>query len=384
MDIRKLLNSLRKGRIPPIGEVPPSLLRTVAALESYRGRYMSLSSLERVLTSLSHKEPDRVPVATLVCSASRHISGISFPEFSKDAHKTSQALLASHDLIGSDLIVLLLDLSVEAADFGQTMIYPTHSTARPDYEHPRIKDVNDYLTLRPIDFKTSTRMKEFVRLCKIMVEATGLRALVTGFVFGPLGVLSMMRGAERMFKDCINHKAAVLKACEQITTTLLEFVQAQCETGVPGIAIDTLYASWSGLPKKLWEEIEGPFVREISRTIKKNGLVVGVHNCGHGCYFDSQIAFMEPDVISFAYLPDDCTTPEELKQRYGGSVTLMGHIPTSLLIEGTPEAVMAECRRQLHVYGKNGGYILAPGCEYPPNIPLTNAFAMVHATKTYS
>ena len=44
---------------------------------------------------------------------------------------------------------------------------------------------------------------------------------------------------------------------------------------------------------------------------------------------------------------------------------------------------MDECRRQIDILGKDGGYILAPGCEYPPNIPLTNAFAMIEAAKRF-
>ena len=45
---------------------------------------------------------------------------------------------------------------------------------------------------------------------------------------------------------------------------------------------------------------------------------------------------------------------------------------------------MEECRSQIEVLGRDGGYILAPGCEYPPNIPLTNAFALIRAAATYS
>jgi uroporphyrinogen decarboxylase len=44
---------------------------------------------------------------------------------------------------------------------------------------------------------------------------------------------------------------------------------------------------------------------------------------------------------------------------------------------------MDECRRQIDVLAKGGGFVLAPGCEYPPNIPLTNAFAIVEAAKKY-
>jgi uroporphyrinogen decarboxylase len=46
--------------------------------------------------------------------------------------------------------------------------------------------------------------------------------------------------------------------------------------------------------------------------------------------------------------------------------------------------VMEECRRQIDDLAPGGGYILAPGCEYPPNIPLTNAIALVNAAEKYS
>jgi len=379
MNVLKIFESLRQGQLPPLREIPDPLLDAFAAVSSLRGKVTSLTSLERVLTAFRHKEPDRVPVTPLLCSGARQITGTSFPDFARDPDKAAEVYTAGLDFVGGDLVILLLDLSVEAADFGQRVLYPENSTARPDYDHPRIREVADYRRLRRVEFSEATRMQNFVLLCRSMVRRIGFRAVVTGFVFGPLGVLSMMRGAERLFKDCLHYPREVIKACETITGTLIEFVQAQCETGVPAIAIDTLYASRNGLPKKLWEEIEGPFAAEISRVIKRNGLLVGVHNCGHDLYFDAQIRAMEPEVISFAHLPDDCRTPGELKERYGDRVTLLGYVPTPLLAQGSPRDVMEACRAQIEILGRDGGYVLAPGCEYPPNIPLTNAFAMVRA-----
>ena len=370
--------------MPPMNEIPVPLLNAITTMGHLRGKFSRLSCVERVLTAIQHKEPDRVPVTPLLNSAARQITGVSFPEYSLDADKTAEVFTAGFEFVGGDLVILLLDLSVEAADFGQKIIYPENSTARPDYSNPFVKDVADYHRIPRIRLSEAQRMKEFVRLCRIMVERTGFRALVTGFVFGPLGVLSMMRGAEHLFKDCVNYPQDVIKACETITETLIEFVQAQCDTGVSAVAIDTLYASWNGLSRDLWETIEGPFAREISRVIKRNGLPVGVHNCGHGLYFDSQIKFMEPDVISFAHLPDDCKSAKDLKERYGDQVTLLGYVPTPLLVHGSPKEVMDECRRQIEVLGRDGGFILSPGCEYPPNIPLTNAFAVVKAAQQYS
>lgn len=384
MNIFQIVQSLREGRIPPVREIPEPLMDAVAAASSFRGRWTPLSSLERVLTAFRHKEPDRVPVTPILCSGARQITGTSFPEFALNAEKAADVYVAGFDLVGGDLVILLLDLSVEASDFGQKILYPENSTPRPDHSDPRIKGVEDYGKLQPIDFSQARRMQEFVRLCRLVVRRVGLRGLVTGFVFGPLGVLSMMRGAEHLFKDCVLYPREVRKACETITGTLLEFVQAQCETGVPAIAIDSLFASRNGLSKALWDEIEGPFVGEISRRIKENGVLVGIHNCGHDLYFDSQIKFMEPEVISFAHLPDDCVTDRELKDRYGSHLTLIGYIPTPLLVQGNPQEVMEACARQMEVLAKGGGYVLAPGCEYPPNIPLTNAFSLVKAAEKYS
>ncbi len=382
MHVLKIFEDLRQGKLPPLQKIPGPLVDAVASLASLRGRWSRLSSLERVITAFRHKEPDRVPVTPVICAAARQIDGISYPDFALVPEKCAQVYSAGLEFVGGDLMILLYDLSVEAADFGQKVIFPEDSTPRPDYDDPVIKDVGDYAKIRPIDLAGAKRMQVFLELCRIMVARVGFRAVLSGFVFGPLGVLSMMRGAERLFKDCMLHPKEVRKGCEAVTETLIEFVEAQCEIGMPAITIDTLFASRNGLPKKLWEEIEGPFAGEVTRAIKKKGLFVAVHNCGHDLYFDAQIRSMEPDAISFAHLPDDCSTPREVKEKYGDQVVLIGYVPTPLLVEGTPRQVMEEAWREIEVLGKGGGYILAPGCEYPPNLTLTNAFSLVKAAET--
>jgi uroporphyrinogen decarboxylase len=384
MKIMDTIKKLKQGEVPHLGTISDAVLDFAVGASRFRSRFQSVSSLERVLTAVRHKEPDRVPVTPILSGGARQISGISYPDHSLNADKTAQSFLDGWKFVGGDLVLLMLDLSLEAADFGQKIVYPDNSTPYPDYDHPVIRDVDDYDRIQSFDPLKSPRMSEFVRLCRIMVKEVGLKSIVTGFVFGPLGVLAMMRGAELLFKDCVLYPKKVQKACEIITGVLIEYVQAQCDAGVPAVAIDSLFASKTGLPKKLWEEIEGPFVSEISRVIKDNGLIVGVHNCGHDPYFDAQIRSMEPEVMSFAHLPDDCKDRKELKTKYGDRVTLLGYVATPLLVHGTPTEVMDECRRQIDDLAPGGGFILAPGCEYPPGIPLTNAIAIIKAAEKYS
>jgi hypothetical protein len=53
--------------------------------------------------------------------------------------------------VGGDLVILMLDLSVEAADFGQKMNYPESSTSHPDYNHPVIRHIDDYERIHRIE-----------------------------------------------------------------------------------------------------------------------------------------------------------------------------------------------------------------------------------------
>lgn len=327
---------------------------------------------------------EHVPCAHFAQSACRRLTGASFRDYAQKPEVAAESILAGFAFIGGDVLNPVLDLSVEAADFGQKMIYPEDSTAHPDYTDPLIKDVSDYRKLKRIELQDAPRMQSMLEFCRLVVKGVHSKDVeVPGFCFGPLGALSMMRGVERLFKDCILYTSEVKDALETITEVLIEYAKAQCDTGVNGVVIDTLFASWNGLSRDLWEKIEGPFAGEIADAIHQKGKDVAVHNCGDGPYFDSQIHFMSPDIISFAQLPDDCSDRKELKRRYGDQVILMGMIDTPLLSYGTPYEVMQECKVQIEDLDNGGGFILAPGCEFPPNAPLENARAVVRAAELY-
>jgi uroporphyrinogen decarboxylase len=277
-----------------------------------------------------------------------------------------------------------VDLSVEAADFGQEMVFPVEDTPHPNYDNPIIKTPDDFLKIERIDPTKSPRMKEMLKYCEILMNERGSTVPVMGFVYAPLGILSMMRSAEKLFRDCMKTPEMVIKAEEVITEVLVDYIKAMAKTGVHAIVLDTLFASQSIMSKKMWKAIEAPFARRLADTIREAGAMVMVHNCGNGIYFDVQMEAMNPVAISYAYLPDDCKDNVELKEKWGDKTTLCGTVsPAQYMFLGTPEDVKAECKKQIEALGKGGGYILATGCEFPPNASLLNAIAMMEAAELY-
>ncbi len=361
----------------------PGMMRAAAGVFAAHGKAMRLLPLERVLAALYHREPDRVPVVYFLLGAARQLTGAGYEDFSRRPEVAAEAYLAATEIIGGDALYNVIDLSVEAADFGQEMVYPAYSTAHPNYRNPLIKTPDDYGRLERLNPLKSPRMGMVIELGRILAKKAGIRYPVLGFCFGPLGVLAMMRGAEALFVDCLRCPEKVKTALEVITDVLVDYVRLQCDAGVDGVMLDTLFASQSAVSRELWEEMEGPYAARVADEIRRWGAIVALHNCGKGPYFDLQIKYMDPALISFAYLPDDCASMQELKDKYGRKTALAGFVPTESIYREPPARIMEIAREQIAALAPGGGFILAPGCEYPPNCDLTGARAIVSAAELY-
>lgn len=361
----------------------PGMISAAARAMALHGKVAELLPLERVLVALEHHEPDRVPMIPFLLGAARRLTGISYADFANYPEKAAEAYMAMARLTGSDAVYNVIDLSVEAADFGQEMVYPAHTTAHPDYRKPRIATPDDYERLEVFDPRESYRMSRCIELGRILSKQAKIRYASLGFIFGPLAVLAMMRGAQDLFMDCLLHPAKVKAGLEIVTEVLVDYARAQCDNGVDGVMLDTLFASQSCMSRELWVEMEGVYVKRITDEIRRCGGLVALHNCGNGPYFDVQIEYMQPAVISFAYLPDDCKDNRELKEKYGQRTALAGYVPTEAICCESPAGIMEIAREQIRDLAPGGGYILAMGCEYPPNQDLIGAVALSQAAKTY-
>jgi len=103
-----------------------------------------MNSLERVTLTLQHKEADRIPVYPLINSVSRKTLGITYEEWTKDVDKCAEAIIKATDEVDVDCICTLVDLSVEAADFGAELIYFEDQAACPEHDNRLLQSEEDY------------------------------------------------------------------------------------------------------------------------------------------------------------------------------------------------------------------------------------------------
>jgi len=231
-----------------------------------------MTGLERTLEAVQGKEPDRVPVCPLLCYAAHRVYGIRCDEMAMDGELAGKAWVAGQELIGFDAYCCLLDLTLEAHDFGQDTEFLLNDVTRPNYNNPMVPDADSYGNVKPIEAMVTkgpggfSRMAEYVKTMDICMNEIGQHTAIVGFVFGTLGLLGMMRGAENLFFDCVKHNEPVMKAQNVILESLLPYIDAIAKTGVHGICLDTLYASGGIMSKKTVEQGRKGNLRQAGRS----------------------------------------------------------------------------------------------------------------------
>ena len=342
-----------------------------------------MTSIERMTAALNHQEADRVPVYPIMSGVVRKLVGASYKDWATNADICAESYIKAAEQFDIDCIVTLIDLSVECTAWGQELIYPENEAAHPNYKNCVIKEIDDYYKIKKVDYRTNERMMMHIDVCRKLVEAKGKDLPIVAFVFGPMGTLSMLRGQQDMYMDLYDDIDAVKAATREVAETLKDYVAALCDVGVSGIMFDTLFASGSIMKKEMWVDVEGEIMPELAEIVRQKGCLNMIHNCGARIYFDAQIEAIQPAAISFLYPPDDCKDFVECKAKYGDKTTLIGCVSPASVVVSSDEEWDAQCREQIDLMAKGGGFVLATGCEYPANSPFDRAQRMIDVAKSY-
>ena len=339
---------------------------------------------ERIVKLILGRPLDRIPVFPFVTAAAAQVLHVNYRDYSSKPEVFIKCQLESQKLLGYDAITSIADLCVEAQAFGAKIIFPVDNAAYPDPYNWVIKSHNDYKkVIESFTWDKATRMNNQVHIIETFKESVP-HLMVGAATIGPMGLISRLRNPNDMLRDIVYHPDKIHEALDLITEIQIEFVEREIEAGAGTIMVPVVLAERELMSKKMWEEFDGPYQKRISEFVRKKGANYCAHTCGRGPYFDLLIKWLKPMLIQNAYLPDDCNSEEEMIEKYGSKLVLLGYLKVPQLAWWSPSQIMAECKRQLEVFGKSpGGYLLGASCEYPPYAPLYNAVAMVKAARTY-
>jgi len=199
--------------------------------------------------------------------------------------------------------------------------------------------------------------------------------------FAPFDMLGdTLRGTKGVMIDMYRRPDKVIAACEKLLPIKLrEAVTTARMSGNPRVFIPLHKGSEGFMSLEQFRRFYWPTLRGLILDLVNEGLTPVVFVEGR---YESRLECLR-DVPpgKVLYLFED-TNMARAKEILGDVACIMGNVPASLMVTGTPEQVRDYCKQLIDTAGRGGGFIMSQASS-PENLRVENLGAMVDYTKEY-
>jgi uroporphyrinogen decarboxylase len=251
----------------------------------------------------------------------------------------------------------------------------------PDLAAPLVNSEEDLDKLNVGDLSEDKIVNTIWEATRIVAEAIGDKYLVTATCWGPFTLGAQIRGVEALMKDIFKNPDFAMKVVEFAAELNYEFYRPLLEDDVIElVSIADPTASGDLISKKHFEEFALPSLRKVNSDFKKKGVGSLVHICGDTTDKLDAISKCEAACFSLDYK----VNLKEAREVFRGKMCIAGNVdPVGVMNQGTPEDVKKASIKCIEDAAEGGGFLLMPGCDIPPTVPLENVQAFAQTAYDY-
>ena len=342
----------------------------------------TLSGLERILTTIRHQEPDRVPTFDLDIDRGvmhKIKPDISYEDFVEYMDLDGLVLFETRE---DKYEVLNEHKRIVRNKWGTICRFGAASEFAPVFVEAPIKSENDIENYVPPDPNLSgvyPILEQWVKRFK------GKKAIIAHVCDPSFTVRDFLLGQVEYFK-AIKTNPDLLERLNEITGEYhLSYIKSCIDIGADIVFMSTDLATNIGpfLSLEDTKRFVMPNNRKITQYAKSKGIPCLRHSDGNiWPLFDMLI-----DVGFDGIHPIDPVAGMDLgeaKAKYGDKVCLMGNVDCAYIMTwGTTEEVREDVRRCMRQAAKGGGYICMTSNSVHSATKPENYVAMVEAIKEY-
>jgi uroporphyrinogen decarboxylase len=328
-----------------------------------------------IVDSLQGKQPSRVPVALLSGGAwtfNQH--ELSLEDVLGTPERGAEIIIETSDKIRSDIVWPGSGYhNLVARALGGAIKFRRKGAI--EVLAPVVQEAADserFVLDRLADDQGITGLWEMARLVK---EAIGDRYLVGSSQWGPFTLAGQLYGVERLMRAIYRDPAAVHAVVNFAAEVCYRYLQGYVRAGVEVISLAEPTASGDVISREQFAAFVQPALTELITRFHADGVFAMVHSCGNITNRLDLIVQAGADLISVDYKVDlrDAKAAAD-----AGHACFSGNMnPVAIMEQGSPELVIAEVRERIAAVGRNGNYVVMPGCDIPPSVPIENIRAMV-------
>ena len=381
---------------------------------------MPLTPRERVLTAISHEEPDRVPIVIGVSNATgikmlpyqgiKKLAGIDAPDdylYDWPELGTARVDEATMQRLHSD-VRGVLDLEPESVR-KRNAERPPHSNyidswgsgqfeIEPGEWFPGVHPLKDARSSADIaaypdwpDMSDPSRVAHVAADAGRLAEENQYAILATPWLLFPFERAYAMQGMETFLLNMAMDGEFARELMERIAVCCKELMGrflAELGDNVDIIKIGDDLGTQESLmiSPKMYRELLKPIHADFISFIKaRTRAKVMFHSDGDVAPLIDDFVEIGVDILNpIQTSAGTMSNLPELKKRHGKNIVFCGGIDSHRILPfGTPAEVREEVRRVIDIMGPGGGYMLGAVHTVMNDVPPENVLAMVDAAKEF-
>ena len=340
-----------------------------------------MTNKQRVLNSLSFKPTDRLPFAVLngqmwICA--RH--GLTAASLLETEDAGAQLLVDAYREIGTEIMTsgCAAAWPMISAMGGKVEmnVLAAEILSRPLSALSDIKnfDVSGVIADMKKDYyyqRTLVQMKQMRRL-------VGDDTMIGGGFFGPFTMAAQMLGVENFMVELLDGEEDEIKAVVDFAAEIvIAYLEDLIDNGLDLITIPEPVASGDLIRPSAFEQYVLPADLKVAERLKDRCPNTLIHICGKTDKLVSTVAG-----AGFGVFSVDSIDMVKAQQDSAGRCALFGNLsPSGILASKSAEEVYEISKDLCAKMKPFGGFILAPGCDLAPTIPLENLQSMARAAQ---
>lgn len=226
-------------------------------------------------------------------------------------------------------------------------------------------------------------VKWMAAVMEVTREATqqGFPGILGGFSKAPFDTLGdTLRGTQAIMMDMFKRPAKLHEAMEKISLlTIDSTISSLSDSDLPLVLMPLHKGADGFMSAKQYETFYWPTFKRVILALVNEGIMPILF--AEGSYNQRLDIVKELPKGSVAWWFDR-TDMAAAKKILGDRACIIGNVPTSLLMTGTPEGVKEHCRKLIELCAPGGGYILSGGANIDKGNP-DNLRAMMEAVREY-
>jgi uroporphyrinogen decarboxylase len=336
----------------------------------------SNTSLNRVLTSLSHKEPDKVPLMLLFSHYGAKELGTSIEDYFSNPDNIVEAQLKLHKKFRTDCLYGFYYASVEMEAFGGgTVFFPD---GPPNSKHPVIDNINEIEKLSAPKVAEKTCLGKVLDSITKMKNEVNDKVPIIGVVMSPFSIPVMQLGFEKYLDLMYFHQELFEKLMQINEQFCVEWANAQLDAGATAICYFDPVSSTTNIPPDLYRKTGFEIAK---RTLKQINGPTATHFASGRC-----LPIMD-DVIETGTAIAGVSSLEDigkLKCASSGKISLLGNLNGVEMCRWTKEEATHVVSDLIKNAGKSGGLLISDNHgEIPYLVKEETLFAISDAVEKF-